>query len=134
MILIKQNTDILGSFSSSLCLIHCVATPFVFMAQTTAINCCEGAPIWWKLLDYFFLIISFYAIYWSTKATTINWIKPLLWLSWFMLMVIIMNEKLELLPLPEALIYIPSILLIGLHLYNRKYCNCNEDKCCVNEG
>jgi len=83
MILIKQKPDILGTFTSSLCLIHCIATPFIFIAQTTAVNCCEGAPIWWKLLDYVFLVISFYAIYWSTKVTTISWIKPLFWLSWF---------------------------------------------------
>jgi len=134
MILIKQAPDILGTFASSLCLIHCVATPFIFMAYTATAGCCETAPIWWKFLDYFFLIISFYAILLSTKATTIDWIKPLLWLNWFLLMSIIMNEKLELFLLPEALIYIPSISLMGLHLYNKKYCNCNKNKCCINEG
>lgn len=131
--LIKQKPDILGTFSSTLCLIHCVATPFLFLAQTCTPSCSNETPGWWGKIDYFFLIISFFAIYWTVKSTTINWIKPLLWLSWMLLFIIIINEKVALLPIPETLIYIPSISLITLHLYNKKYCNCNNDKCCIDE-
>lgn len=134
MILIKQNSDILGTFASSLCLAHCVATPFLFLAQASAATCCDGPPTWWKFMDYFFLAISFFAIYWTTKTTTIKWMKPMLWLSWSVLAGIILNEKLELVPIPEAAIYYPAVALMGLHIYNRKYCTCNFDKCCVNEG
>jgi len=134
MILIKQRPDLLGTFASSLCLIHCLATPFVFIAQSCTATCCSATPIWWKFIDYIFLVVSFFAIYYSTRTTTINWIKPSLWLSWFLLFVIIVNEKIQLVPLPESLIYIPSISLMTLHLYNKRYCNCTDDKCSTNEG
>ncbi|WP_299433247.1 MerC domain-containing protein [uncultured Maribacter sp.] len=133
MILIKQRSDILGTFASSLCLVHCVATPFLFMAQASSVTFSSGPPTWWKFMDYFFLAISFFAIYWATKTTTIKWIKPMLWSSWGALFAIILNEKLELFSLPEAIIYVPAIALVVLHLYNRKHCKCSTDKCCVNE-
>ncbi|MEP3836917.1 MAG: MerC domain-containing protein [Algibacter sp.] len=133
MILIKKKSDILGTLSSTLCLVHCVATPFIFLAQASSTTCCDTPPNWWKLMDYVFLSISFLAIYWSTKTTSIKWIKPVLWINWVILAGIILNEKVEALHLPEALIYIPSIALVALHLYNRKYCHCNTNKCCVNE-
>lgn len=134
MILLKQKSDILGTFASSLCLIHCIATPFLFIAQAGSVTCCDGPPEWWKFMDYFFLAVSFFAIYWTTKTTTIKWMTPMLWLSWSVLAAIILNEKLELFHLPEAVIYVPAITLVVLHLYNRKHCKCTTDKCCVNEG
>ncbi|MRH99501.1 MerC family mercury resistance protein [Kriegella sp. EG-1] len=134
MILVKQKSDILGSFASSLCLVHCIATPFLFIAQAGSATCCDGPPLWWKFMDYLFLGISFFAILWSTKTTTLKWIKPVLWLNWSVLATIILNEKLELFHLPEAVIYIPAIALVMLHLYNRKHCKCASNKCCVNEG
>ncbi len=133
MIVLKQKSDLLGTMASSLCLAHCIATPFLFIAQASSATFTSGPPTWWKLIDYIFLLISFGAVYWSTKNTTISWIKPLLWGSWFFLTAIIFNEKLELLPLPEAIIYIPAIALAMLHLYNRKHCKCATDNCCVNE-
>jgi len=133
MILLKQKSDILGTLASSLCLIHCAATPLLFIAQASSATFSSGPPAWWKFIDYFFLAISFFAIYWSTKTTSIKWIKPILWLSWGVLSAIILNEKLELFSLPEAIIYVPAITLVILHLYNRKYCKCNTSKCCVNE-
>jgi len=133
MILIKQKSDILGTFASSLCLVHCIATPFIFIAQTCSATCCETAPVWWQFIDYMFLVISLFAILWSTKNTNINWIKPLLWLSWLTLLIVILNEKFGWFSLANFAIYIPAFSLIILHLYNRKHCKCNIDKCCVNE-
>jgi len=120
--------------SFTLYLLHCIATPFLFIVQAGSASCCDGPPEWWKFMDYVFLGISFLAIYWSAKTTTIHWMAPMLWSSWALLLVIILNEKLEVLPLPEAAIYLPAIALSTLHLYNRKYCKCKTDKCCVNEG
>ncbi|MDF4202937.1 MerC domain-containing protein [Maribacter sp. SA7] len=134
MILLKQKSDILGSLASTLCLVHCIATPLLFLAQASATTLSSGPPTWWKSLDYLFLIISFAAIFWTTKTTTINWLKPLMWISYFVLSAIIINEKLELFPIPEVAIYVPTVALVILHLYNRKYCKCATDNCCVNEG
>ena len=134
MILSNQKADSIGAISSTLCLIHCVATPFIFFAQSSLFNFGNEAPVWWKFFDYFFLVVSFIAVYRSTQTTSKNWIKPALWLSWFILFVVIINEKLEILSIPESFIYLPTISLIVLHLYNRKYCQCNIDKCCTHEG
>ena len=134
MISIKQKPDVLGTLASTLCLLHCIATPFFFIAQTCSATCCDVTPIWWQIIDYIFLTISFFAIYWSTKTTTINWIKPALWLSWFALLVVIFNEKIELFLLPKFAIYFPAFALMILHLFNKKYCKCRNDKCCTNEG
>lgn len=134
MILIKQKADCIGAISSALCLIHCVATPFIFIAQNSLFNCCDEVPSWWKFIDYFFLIISFIAVNRTVQTTSSKWIKPSLWVSWAFLFVVIINEKIAWLPLSESIIYIPAIALIVLHLYNRKYCQCKSDKCCTNEG
>ncbi|WP_298504397.1 MerC domain-containing protein [uncultured Maribacter sp.] len=133
MILVKQKSDILGTLASTLCLVHCMATPFIFIAQAGSAICCHTPPTWWKFMDYFFLILSFFAIYWSTKTTSIKWIKPMLWISWFTLLFVLLNEKMGVFPLAEAVIYVPALALIFLHLYNKKYCNCNTDKCCVDK-
>lgn len=131
MILSKQKSDTLGVLASTLCLIHCVATPFIFMIQTCSVACITGAPVWWKFIDYFFLIVSFVAIYRSTETTTKKWMKFSLWFSWFILLIVILNEKALWFTLDERVIYIPALSLIILHLYNRKYCQCKEHKCCV---
>lgn len=133
MIVVKQKSDILGTLSSTLCLLHCVATPFLFLAQAGSAAFTESPPTWWKFMDYFFLALSFIAIQWTAKTTTIKWLVSMLWLSWLALATILLNEKLELIALPEAAIFLPAIALAMLHLYNRKYCKCNADKCCVHE-
>ncbi len=134
MILIKQKPDNIGAIASSLCLIHCISTPFIFIAQSCSMVCCNKAPAWWTFIDYFFLVISFFSIYQSTQTTSSSWIKPFLWLSWGMLFIIIMNEKMAWFPLSEFAVYFPAITLILLHLYNKKYCQCKTTKCCTNEG
>jgi len=133
MILLKQNSDKIGALSSTLCLIHCVATPFIFIAQSSSITCCNTAPSWWSFIDYVFLVISFFAVYRSTQTTSKNWIKSSLWISWSLLFIIIINEKMKWFSLEDYFIYFPALALIILHLYNRKYCKCNTTKCCVNE-
>jgi uncharacterized membrane protein len=133
MIILKQKTDLIGAITSTLCLMHCIATPFIFIAQSSAMVCCESAPVWWRLIDYFFLVISFLAVYRSTQTTASYWIKPFLWLSWSVLFIIIMNEKIAWFSFSEQAIYFPALALIALHLYNKKYCQCNTTNCCTHE-
>ncbi|EAR12967.1 hypothetical protein PI23P_10075 [Polaribacter irgensii 23-P] len=133
MIFIKQKPDSIGAIASALCLLHCIATPFIFIAQSCSLVCCEKVPTWWSFIDYFFLVISFFAVYRSTQTTSNYWIKPFLWLSWTVLLIIIINEKIAWFPLSEQAIYFPALTLILLHLYNKKYCQCNITKCCTNE-
>jgi hypothetical protein len=80
---IIKKSDVLGVLASGLCLIHCIATPFIFVAQTCSASCCSVAPTWWSTIDYVFLGISFFAIYWSVQNTSKNWIKYALWIIIF---------------------------------------------------
>jgi len=126
----KTNSDSIGAMASSLCLIHCVATPFIFIAQTCSATCCESAPTWWTIIDYVFLAISFFAVYWSSNNSSKQWVKYSLWFNWIALCLLIINEKLQLYTIPEGFIYLPAITLFILHLYNQKYCRCNNNQCC----
>lgn len=127
---LSNRSDSLGVFASGLCLIHCIATPLIFVLQPLAVSE-EAAPLWWKSLDYVFLVISFIAVYWSAKNTSKTWMRSALWISWVALTFAILNEKMELFHLGEISIYIPAVVLIGLHLYNQKYCKCKDEECCA---
>lgn len=126
----SKKSDAFGAISSTLCLIHCIATPILFAMQPISAHV-EEAPIWWKSLDYIFLALSFFAVYWSAKKSSRTWVKYALWISWIALTLAIVNEKLELFHLGELVVYIPAGALIVLHLYNRKYCKCADETCCT---
>jgi hypothetical protein len=55
--------------------------------------------------------------------------KFALWLTWLCLSVVIINEHVQFFTLFKQAIFIPAIVLISLHLYNLKYCQCKA-KCC----
>ncbi|MEL6811349.1 MAG: MerC domain-containing protein [Bacteroidota bacterium] len=129
-----SKSDILGSTASTLCLAHCLATPFLFAAHAGHVHGHHSHPLWWGLLDILFIGISFMAVYWSAKNTLRSWMRYALWLSWGGLAFVIINEKLGIIALEEAVIYIPSILLAGLHLFNKKYCRCTSEDCCSTAG
>lgn len=119
----------MGVIASGLCLLHCVATPLLFIAQTHITTTHETSPSWWGLLDYLFLIISFIAVYRSNQTTNKIWIGMALWISWSILAFVIINEKFELFTLSEFIAYIPALALIIFHLYNQKYCHCGGKGC-----
>lgn len=129
-----QKPDIIGAVSSSLCAIHCLVTPILFAAQSYALNDHHHhhheSPIWWSNLDFLFLVISVFAIYRSSKNSSNKYIKIGLWSSWLILFLLILNEKNELLHLPEILTYIAAFTLAFLHIYNLNYCQCNDEDCC----
>ena len=127
---ISFSFDSLGIVASSLCAIHCIATPFIFIAKACASTCCAEAPIWWILIDYIFLIVSFIAIYYTTRNTTVYWIKYTLWTFWTLLLFTIANHSLNVIYLPEKFIYIPAFTIIILHFYNLQFCKCQDEKCC----
>ncbi len=122
--------DYVGVVAGFLCLVHCLATPFIFIAKSCVVTCCSNTPIWWHIIDYVFLFISFLAIYNTTQVSNKVWVKRMLWFNWGALFCILVNEKLEVITLPKELIFIPSILIVFLHIYNLKYCQCAKDKCC----
>ena len=127
-----NNSDSIGALASTLCLIHCLATPFIFVVQSCAASCCASAPAWWICFDYFFLAISFLAIFKSTKTPQSNFMKYSLWSFWFLLFCLIVNESIEVLLINKNVLYFIAITLSSLHIYNLKYCQCGDNKCFTN--
>ena len=113
----KSKSDIFGVYASSLCMVHCMATPLIFVVQASTTRCSEIGPWWWRTLDYLFLIISFFAINYSAKATSLGWMPKAMFITWGFLAVIIINESVHALPIPHLLIYLPAFSLVFLHLY-----------------
>jgi len=128
---LKPRANILGVAASSLCLVHCLATPLLFSLHASQLNHHHAHPFWWGLLDIFFIIVSLVAVYWSAANSSKKWMQYALWISWVLLAAIILNEKMEIMHIPESFIYLPSISLVVLHLYNRKYCQCDDGNCCA---
>lgn len=121
--------DKIGVISSALCMIHCIITPFVFLAKVCSISCCSDAPLWWQIIDYLFLGISFLAVYYSTKDKSLDWLKISFWTTWFILLITIVNHTLEIIYLNPYLIYIPAFFIIILHLYNMYFHKCQNKNC-----
>ncbi len=134
MIELLRKPDAIGSFTSTLCLIHCIATPFIFISQSLCTKiCCAGAPIWWQSLDYIFVIISFFAIYRSTKTSTNKAIKILLWIVWVVFFTSIIAKSANFSNLFLNTTYASGITLALLHIYNLKFCQCCDDDCCIDK-
>ncbi|SFD03793.1 MerC domain-containing protein [Algibacter pectinivorans] len=130
MKLVLVKPDVFGAVASFLCVVHCVATPFLFVAQVCSLDGCETSPIWWSSLDYIFLIISYFAVARSTKNSSKLYIKSLLWINWFSLLLLIVNEKFQFVSIPETITYLTALSLAVLHLYNLKFCQCKNNTCC----
>lgn len=131
--LFQQNTDQIGSIVSILCMLHCVATPYLLLSYTASSVLVQHveSPVWWGYIDSILLILSVVAIYWSSKNSNSNWIIAGLYFNWIFITLLILNEKIELILLAEWLIYIPALSLVALHQYNSKYCACYDNSCCV---
>lgn len=125
-------TDKIGILASTLCLIHCIATPFLFLASSCSSNCCESSPNWYSSLDFIFLLISLFAVYQSSKNSSKQWMKYAMWSSWAVLLAVLLSENIHIFSLPEYTIYFPALALVVLHIYNLKYCQCKIGTCCTN--
>lgn len=130
MKLIIKNSDYIGASTSGLCMLHCFATPLIFLSQAAAINISPEITFLWYSLNYMFLLISFIAIYYSVKNSSNFLVKVLLYLFWLLLSALIINEALSIFPVPELYTYISAFSLSSLHIYNLKYCRCDDDECC----
>ena len=126
---LKMSSDLIGATASTLCTIHCMATPFLFLASTCTKSCCVSAPLWWIWIDYAFLFISLFAVYKSTKSTSKFWIKFVLWGSWIALSSFIFMEQNTLLNLSDYYKYSAALSLAFFHVYNLKYCQCESENC-----
>ncbi len=131
MKIIINNSDKIGVVSSSLCMLHCFATPFLFLSQSSLIFLSLDFTLPWLLINYVFLFISFIAIFFSVKNSSNKIIRVLLYLFWFLLSGLIINESLGILSIPETATYLSASSLICLHIYNLNYCRCDNEDCCA---
>lgn len=127
-----QKPDTIGALASTLCLIHCLLTPLLFLSHHSITDHHHTAPVWWKSLDFLFLGISFIAVYRSTQTSSKPMMKYFLWSSWILLASLIFNEKMGVFEIPEYVMTISAITLAVLHIYNLKYCQCDDERCCNN--
>ena len=67
MKVIIKNSDQIGAVSSALCMLHCFATPFLFLSQSSLILISVDFTLPWFIINYIFLFISFIAIYRSEE-------------------------------------------------------------------
>lgn len=121
--------DSLGILSSALCMIHCIGTPFLFIAKACSTTCCSEAPLWWLIIDYIFLIISFFAIYSTTKNKIEGWLKIFFWITWIVLLIATMDHSFNILLTPKYFIYIPALTVVALHFYKLKYSKYSNENC-----
>lgn len=131
---LKQKSDLLGAAASFLCLIHCIATPFLFVAAACTESCCASAPAWWRWIDIGFLIIAFFAVFRSARKGINRVLKTGLWISWVGLAVFVTNEQLALFPVSHYFKYGSGLALITFHLLNLRHCRCQADGCCAAHG
>ena len=126
-----QHPDTIGAINSSICVIHCFATPFLFLTQAqTSLVEPSTVPLWWQLLNYVFIVVSFFAVNRTVKNSSNQLVKSLLWVLWVLLSTLILNEQFEIMHMPELLTYFAGISLASLHIYNLKYCQCEDENCC----
>ncbi|MEM8891060.1 MAG: MerC domain-containing protein [Bacteroidota bacterium] len=132
---LNNQSDNWGAIASALCLAHCLLTPFLFIAHAHAHveDHHEAGPMWWGMIDYLFLVISFFAVNHSAKKTTLKWMPYALYISWALLAGYIVSEKYHLVHLAHEWVFLPALSLVFLHLYNRRYCECEDEDCCVPE-
>ena len=78
MKLIIKHSDYIGASASGLCLMHCIATPFLFLSQASLISVSNETLFLWQSLNFLFLTISFIAIYYSAQNSSNLYVKVLL--------------------------------------------------------
>jgi hypothetical protein len=107
-----NRADFLGIVSSSLCLVHCIATPLLITFGAGFITN--------PFFKYLFLIISFASIFKATENVNNTKIALLLWVSfWGFLFSTLFQEEYEWLHYSG---YFFAILIITGHVLNIKYC------------
>jgi hypothetical protein len=125
---LQYESDNIGALASMICLIHCFATPFIFISAASLEHSHHyNSPLWWSLIEIVLMIISFIAVFWSAKSSPQNWTKYALYISWIILAFFILNEKFDMIRLPEFMVYLPAFSLIVIHLYNRKHTRCKSN-------
>ena len=81
--------DNIGATFSTLCVIHCFATPILFVTQSYMLV----VPGWWQALNYVFLLLSFFAVYKTSQNSSNQIVKILLYIFWGILATLLISEE-----------------------------------------
>ena len=127
--ILNNKSDEIGVLSSTLCMLHCFATPILLVAIPSTSVIHPGNLGWWSSLELLFLGFSFVAIYSTVQRSTLRWLRISLIISGLSLCFFIFSERFELIEFSEVLVYMPAFALIALHLINIRLCRC-QAKCC----
>ena len=127
-------SDHLGVFTSVTCMLHCFATPLLFITQAQNSTLIHEVPFFWQSMNYLFILISLAAITRSIQNSTSSYVKILLISSWSLFSFFIINESFEIYHIPEFFTYLAAISLSALHIYNLKYCTCKDEECCIHKN
>ena len=126
------SSDILGAFASGLCAIHCAITPLFFAARPILESTHAGhhhGNGFWSSLDYIFLVLSFFAVWFSARHTSKKALKWILWLAWLVFAVGLFSELFHF-SSGIWLMYTGSFALVIAHIQNYRFCKrCKEDSC-----
>jgi hypothetical protein len=106
-------SDYVGIVSSFFCLLHCMLTPVLFSLQILFL---KNTPSY-NLLEYFFLILSFLAVLFTSRKFIKPFGKILIWSIYMLLSFSIIFHEM----VPIFLSYAASITLILLHFFNIIY-------------
>jgi len=119
-----NKADLIGILSSSICLVHCLATPLLIAFGAGFITN--------PFFKYLFLIISFVSIFKATENITSKKISLLLWISfWGFLFSTLFQEEYEWLHYTG---YLFALLIIIGHVLNIRYCkHCSNNNHSHNE-
>ena len=52
-------SDQMGIIANTLCMLHCFATPFLFLTQAQVSTVGHEIPLLWQAVNYIFILISF---------------------------------------------------------------------------
>ena len=127
--ILYKKTNELGIFSSILCMIHCMATPFLLVAIPSSSIIYQRGQLWWSWLDVLFLIISLIAVFVAVQQSKQKWVQISMIVSWFLLSFFVINERLEGIEFSFDMVYFPAFALTVFHVINIRHCRC-EEGCC----
>lgn len=119
---LTKTSDYFGVLTCSLPMAHCISTSLILISLSSVYTKLSMSYSWWSNLDYVFLLITVFIIYFSAQITRVKRMKYFFWLSWLSLFLVIINEKTESYRFSEYANYIAITSLYLLHLYNLKYC------------
>lgn len=115
--LLSTKADYIGITGSVLCILHCLASPFLLMTSALVAN--DTVRVGYLGLDYLFIGINIAAVYHATRHNTPALLKKALWFFLGLFSVSLLFEEID--PIFEYIAYAASAGLVFTHLLNIRY-------------